>query len=359
MAQTWPAVLTALLAGNDLTAESAEWAMAEIMSGDATPAQVAGFVIALRAKGETAPEIGGLVASMLRAAVRFQVPGPALDVVGTGGDRAHTVNISTMAALVAAGAGVPVVKHGNRAASSKTGTADVLEELGLAISLPPAAVLRCIAEVGIGFCFAAAFHPAMRHAGPTRSQLGVPTVFNVLGPLANPAQPAAALIGCADLRLAPILAEVLAARGTRAMVVRGEDGLDEITTSGPTAIWDVTGSQVVADRFDPIDLGIARPAAGALRGDDAAFNAAVLRDVLAGGTDGNLRAVRDAVVVNAAAALVAFDAVTGSRTYGARPASLTERIGNALPVAIASIDSGSTHRVLEEWVRLSSSLAPG
>jgi anthranilate phosphoribosyltransferase len=296
---------------------------------------------------------------MLRAAVRFEVPGPALDVVGTGGDRAHTVNISTMAALVAAGAGVPVVKHGNRAASSKTGTADVLEELGVAISLPPDAVLRCVAEVGIGFCFAAAFHPAMRHAGPTRSQLGVPTVFNVLGPLANPAQPAAALIGCADLRLAPILAEVLAARGTRAMVVRGEDGLDEITTSGPTAIWDVTGSRVVADRFDPIDLGIARPAADALRGDDAAFNAAVLRDVLAGGTDGNLRAVRDAVVVNSAAALVAFDSVTGSQTYGPTPTSLTERIGNALPVAIASIDSGSAHKVLEDWVRLSSSLAAG
>lgn len=326
------------------------------MAGDATPAQIAGFVVALRAKGETPAEIEGLVTAMLAAAVTFEMPEPALDVVGTGGDRAHTVNISTMAALVAAGAGIPVVKHGNRAASSKTGTADVLEELGVAIALPPDAVRRCALEAGIGFCFAAAFHPAMRHAGPTRRELGVPTVFNVLGPLANPAQPEAALIGCADARLAPVLAEVLAARGTRAFVVRGEDGLDEITTTGPTRIWDATGPYVVESRFDPADLGIAVPTEGALRGDDAAFNAAVLRGVLEGRTDDNLGAVRDAVQLNAAAALVAFDAVAGSLTYGDASSPFGDRIARALPVAAAAVDSGAALAVLDRWIVLSRTL---
>jgi anthranilate phosphoribosyltransferase len=210
---TWPDLLTALLAGTDLTRDQATWAMDQIMSGDATTAQVAGLVVALRAKGESADEVAGLVDAMLAHAVRVPLTVPALDVVGTGGDRAHTVNISTMAALVAAAAGAPVVKHGNRAASSQTGTADVLERLGVPLSLPPDAVLACVADAGIGFCFAAAYHPAMRHAAAPRRELGVPTVFNVLGPLANPAQPAAALIGCADARLAPVLAAVLAARG--------------------------------------------------------------------------------------------------------------------------------------------------
>ena len=357
MTTTWPEVLGDLLAKRDLSADRARWAMDQVMAGEATSAQIAGFVIALRAKGETAAEVSGLVAAMLEAAVTFRVPEPSLDVVGTGGDRAHTVNISTMAALVAAGAGIPVVKHGNRAASSKTGTADVLEELGVAISLPPEAVRRCTLEAGIGFCFAASFHPAMRHAGPTRRELGVPTVFNVLGPLANPAAPESALIGCADARLAPVLAQVLAARGTRAFVVRGEDGLDEITTAGPTRVWDATGPDVVEQRFDAGDLGIPVPAEGALRGDDAGFNAAVLRAVLNGETGGNLGAVRDAVLLNAAAAIVAFDAVGGSTTYGGAEVSLSERFARALPVATAAVDSGAAVAVLERWIVLSQTLA--
>ncbi|MEI7780072.1 MAG: anthranilate phosphoribosyltransferase [Actinomycetes bacterium] len=357
MAADWPAVLGELLAGQDLDSKTAAWAMGEIMVGAATPAQIAGFVVALRAKGETATEVSGLVEAMLAAALRIVPSGPALDVVGTGGDRSHTVNISTMAALVAAGAGIPVIKHGNRAASSQTGTADVLEELGVAISLSPDAVRRCTDEVGIGFCFAAAFHPAMRHAATTRRELGVPTVFNVLGPLANPAQPAAALVGCADLRLAPVLAQVLAMRGTRALVVRGTDGLDEITTYAPTSVWDVTGDGVVVDEFDTADLGIGRPVADALRGGDAHFNATVLRELLAGGTAGNLSAVRDAVLVNAAAALVAFDTVTGSLAYGGREEVLVRRVSRAMPVAAAALDSGAAERVLDRWIELSSALA--
>lgn len=333
--------------------------MAQVMSGDATPVQVAGFVVALRAKGETAPELLGLVSAMLRAAVRFEVPVPALDVVGTGGDRAHTVNISTMSALVAAGAGVPVVKHGNRAASSKTGTADVLEALGVVIALEPDAVRRCTLETGIGFCFAAAYHPAMRHAAVPRRELGVPTVFNVLGPLANPAQPPAALIGCADARIAPTLAEVLFARGTRALVVRGQDGLDEITTAAPTSVWDVTGDSIRQVVLDTADLGLPRPAEGALRGDDAEFNARVVRAVLGGSTEGNHAAVRDAVLVNSAAALVAFDAVGGAGTYGGPEVPLLDRVAGALPVAVASIDSGAALTVLDRWAALSTALAAG
>ena len=212
-APSWPGLLGRLLAGQDLAADDTEWAMDQVMSGEASPAQVAGFVVALRAKGETAPEIAGLATAMLAHARPVDVPGPVVDIVGTGGDGAHTVNISTMAAVVMAAAGARVVKHGGRAASSQSGSVDVLEALGVPVDLGPDAVARCVAEVGIGFCFAQVFHPAMRHAGPVRGQLGVPTAFNLLGPLTNPARPGAALIGCADVRFAPILAEVLAARG--------------------------------------------------------------------------------------------------------------------------------------------------
>ena len=268
-------------------------------------------MVALRAKGETADEVGGLVTAMLRHAVRVEGAGTVLDVVGTGGDRAHTVNISTMAAIVAAAAGARVVKHGNRAATSKTGTADVLEELGVVITLPADRVVPCLQRAGIAFCFAPTFHPAMRHAAVPRRELGVPTVFNVLGPLANPAEPAAALVGCADRRLAPVMAGVLAARGVRALVVRGDDGLDEITTATTTTVWDTRpgDGSVVETRLDPAGLGIAAPAPGALQGGEAAENAAVLRAVMRGEPG----PVRDAVLLNAAAALAAWDAATGDR----------------------------------------------
>lgn len=356
---TWPDLLTALLAGHDLDRTQAAWAMDQIMAGDTTPAQVAGFVVALRGKGETADEVAGLVDAMLDHAVRVPLDAPALDVVGTGGDRAHTVNISTMAALVAAAAGAPVVKHGNRAASSQTGTADVLEELGVVLALPPQGVLDCLAAGGIGFCFAAAYHPAMRHAAGPRRELGVPTVFNVLGPLANPAQPAAALVGCADARLAPIQAAVLAGRGVRALVVRGDDGLDEITTYTTTQVWDVTAGDgsVRPATVDPAALGIAAPPPDALRGGDAARNAAVLRAVIGGERSDAVDPVRDAVRLNAAAALVAFDAATGAGSVGPVTAPVQDRVAAALPRATQVLDSGRAAEVLDRWIEASRAAA--
>src|SRR4051812_19239190 len=281
--------------------------MREGMSGEATPAQVAGFVVALRAKGETPDEVAGFVETMLAEAAHVEVPGRVVDTCGTGGDRAHTVNISTMAALVVAGAGVPVVKHGNRAASSACGSADLLEELGVVVDLPPAAVGPCLADAGIAFCFAPVFHPGMRHAAVPRREIGVPTVFNVLGPLTNPARPAAQAVGVSDARLAPVMAGVLAARGADALVFRGDDGLDELTTTGTSTVWVGSEGQVSSCTFDPSSLGLARSSVEDLRGADASFNASVARSLLAGETG----PVRDAVVLNAAAAIAAYDGGSG------------------------------------------------
>ena len=335
---TWPGLLHRLLARESLSATETAWAMDRIMSGDSTPVQVAGFVVGLRAKGETVEELTGLVEAMLAHAVRIQVPGPTVDVVGTGGDRANTVNISTMAALVVAGAGLRVVKHGNRAASSACGSADVLEELGVRLDLAPERVADVARTAGITFCFAQAFHPAMRHTAQARRELGVPTVFNFLGPLTNPAQPDAAAIGVADLRMAPLIAGVLASRGTSALVFRGEDGLDELTTSGPSQVWIVRGGTVSGQRLDPASLGVAASPVSALLGGDAAFNAGVVRDVLAGAVG----PVRDAVLLNAAAALVAADAVPDDDLEG--------RMTAALAVAAAAVDSGSAAGALDRWV---------
>src|SRR4051812_40041137 len=256
--------------------------MGEVMGGNASPAQIAAFAVALRAKGETPEEVSGLVRAMLEHAHRVTVAGPAVDTCGTGGDRAHTVNISTMAALVVRGAGVTVVKHGNRAASSACGSADVLEALGVVVDLPPGRVEQCVAQAGIGFCFAPVFHPALRHAATARSEMGVATVFNFLGPLTNPAQPPAQAVGVADERMAGVMAGVLAARGVSALVFRGEDGLDELSIAGPSRVWAVAAGTVRDDRVVPADLGIDPPAAGALVGGDASVNAAVTRRLLAG-----------------------------------------------------------------------------
>ena len=303
--RTWPNLTGALLRGTELSTEDTAWAMAEIMSGAATPVQIASFAIALRAKGETAAELAGLVSAMLAVATRVELPAEiraaATDVVGTGGDRAHTVNISTMAALVVAGAGVRVVKHGNRAASSACGAADLLEHLGLPLDLSAAGVARCVQEAGIGFCFAATFHPGFRHAGATRREMGVPTAFNFLGPLTNPAQPRSGAVGCADARMAGVMAGVFAGRGDSVLVMRGEDGLDEFTTAAPTRVWAVREGTVTELVIDAVDLGVPRSKDGDLRGADVEYNAAVARRVLAGETG----PVRDAVVLNAAAALAA------------------------------------------------------
>jgi len=337
---TWPGLLTRLLARQDLSASDTAWAMREVMTGEATPAQVAAFAVALRAKGESPEEVAGLAAEMLAQATPVRLPLACVDIVGTGGDGAHTVNISTMASVVTAAAGVPVAKHGNRAASSSSGAADVLEALGVVIDLPAPAVAHCVQEAGIGFFFAPVFHPGLRHAGAPRREMGIGTVFNFLGPLTNPARPAASAIGCADSRMAPVLAAVLAGRGMRALVFRGDDGLDELTTATTSAVWVVRDGEVEPDRVDPAVLGIQAPPPGALRGGDAAANAEVFRRVM----DGERGPVRDAVLLNAAAALAAFDE-RASRLHDALSAGL-ERAG-------AAVDDGRAAALLERWVTVS------
>jgi anthranilate phosphoribosyltransferase len=343
---SWPAVLTALMSGQELASDDTAWAMDEIMSGNATPAQIAGFAVLLRAKGETPGELAGLVRTMLDHAAPLTIEGPAVDVVGTGADRAHTVNISTMAALVVAGSGRRVVKHGNRAATSACGTADVLEELGVVIDLPPAGVARTVDEVGIGFCFAPVFHAGTRHAGPPRRELGVPTVFNFLGPLTNPARVTAGAIGCADPRMAPVMAAVLAARGDSALVFRGDDGLDELTTTTTSSTWVAVDGTVTAATVDPAALGIAAVEPAALRGGDRVHNAAVVREVLAGGSP----AVRDAVLLNAAAAIAAHDGLSSERLHDA--------LARGLRIAAEAIDSGAAASLLDRWVTSSQAARP-
>ncbi len=342
--RSWSALLTQLIAGRDLDTDDTAWAMDQMMSGAATPAQMAAFVVAMRAKGETPAEIAGLADGMLAHARRFQVSQRAVDVVGTGGDRAHTVNISTMAALVTAAAGAPVVKHGNRAASSQCGTADVLEALGVSIDLGPAQVAQCVDEVGIGFCFAPLFHPAMRHAAGVRREIGITTAFNFLGPLTNPAQPDAGLIGCADLRMAPVLAQVLAGRGVSALLVRGDDGLDEITTTTTTSVWVIDGGTVRREQLDPAALSVPVARREDLRGGDAATNADVVRRLLAGDPG----PVRDAVLLNSAAALVAYRGPTDDL--------VGDLLGTAQRAADA-IDSGTAAALLERWAKLTTELS--
>jgi anthranilate phosphoribosyltransferase len=342
--QTWPGLLGQLVGRQDLAQEDTAWAMNEIMSGSASPAQIGAFAVALRSKGETADEIAGLAEAMLGHALRVSVDGAAADVVGTGGDQSGTVNISTMSALVVAATGVPVVKHGNRAASSKCGSADVLEALGVTIRLTPEGVRACVAELGIGFCFAQAFHPALRHAGPVRAEIGIPTAFNVLGPLTNPAQPTAGLVGCGNPRLAPIMAAVLAGRGFSMLVARGDDGLDEITTTTTTTVWAVSGGSVRPDKIDPTRLGFPVSQPEDLRGGDASANAAKAREVL-GGAPGP---IRNTVLLNSAAAIAAFRGLSDD---------LHADLAAALPSAAEAIDSGAAAALLERWVARTAELA--
>ncbi|GGR77854.1 anthranilate phosphoribosyltransferase 1 [Streptomyces aureoverticillatus] len=334
--RTWPELLNALLSRRDLSARETAWAMDQVMSGAAGPARLAGLMVALRAKGETVEEIDGLVDAMYAHAVPLAVAGPALDIVGTGGDGSNSVNVSTMSAVVAAGAGARVVKHGNRSASSACGSADVLEELGVALDLPAPEIADVAEEVGITFCFAPLFHPAMRHAAGPRRELGIRTVFNILGPLTNPASPVARAVGVADARLAPLLAGVLARRGVSALVFRGDDGMDELTVTTTSRVWSVSGSEVREESFDPRDIGIARAGADALRGGDRAHNARVARELFAGARG----PVRDAVLLSAAAGLAALE--PGART-------VTERLADGMERAAESIDSGAAAAVLERW----------
>jgi anthranilate phosphoribosyltransferase len=294
-------------------------------------------------KAPTAAEVAELADVMLQHARRLptdQIGTDTVDVVGTGGDGVNTVNLSTMAAIVVAASGVPVVKHGNRASSSSSGSADVLEALGVRLDLPIDRVARNADEAGITFCFAQVFHPSFRHTAVPRRELAIPTAFNFLGPLTNPARVQASAVGVANARMAPLVAGVLAKRGSRGLVFRGSDGLDELTTTGPSTVWEIRQGEVTEQTFDPQELGIRPATVEELRGGDAAANAAVVRDVLSGGAG----AARDAVLLNAAAGLVAFDVDADG--------PLTERMAAALKRAEQSIDSGAAAAVLEKWVAL-------
>jgi len=331
----WPRTLTRLASHEALTADEAAEAMTAIMGGDATPGQIGAFLMALRTKGETVDEIEGLARTMLAFANLVKPPAPVVDTCGTGGDRSGTFNISTIAAIVVAGAGVPVAKHGNRAASSQCGSADLLEALGVTIDLDPAGVERCLAEAGIGFMFAPVFHPAMGHAALIRRERRVPTVFNFLGPLTNPAGPVAQVVGVSDERMLPLMAEVLARRGVRAKLFRGEDGLDELTTTGISTVYDVRDRAVRETHLDPVSLGIARASPDDLRGGTATEAADIARSVLAGEKGPR----RDVVVLNAGAAL--------------EVAGAAAELNEGIAMAAAAIDDGRAAATLDRWVAAS------
>jgi anthranilate phosphoribosyltransferase len=334
----WPAVLSTLVAGTDLTAAQAGDALREILAGDATDAQIAAFLIALRMKGESITEVSAMVDAMLDSAAPIELPaGPdAIDIVGTGGApsrRAHALNVSTMASFVAAGAGARVVKHGNRKASSTSGSFDLLEMLGVPLELDGPGVAHCVAEAGIGFCFARSFHPAMRHAGPVRTQLGVPTVFNFLGPLSHPAHVQRQVIGVSDSRIAPIVVGVLQQRGApRALVVTGDDGMDEFTTTTTSTVHELRDGGVTTSTFDPRDIGISLVSVDALAGGSPEVNADIARRVFAG----EQGAYRDIVCLNAAAGLFV--------------AGIVDDIAAGVVKAQASIDSGATATVLDRLI---------
>jgi anthranilate phosphoribosyltransferase len=331
----WPRTLSKVIAHQALTTEEAAEAMRVIMSGEASPGQIGGFLMALRTKGETVDELEGLASTALGFASPVEAGMPVVDTCGTGGDRSRTFNISTVAAIVVAGAGVPVAKHGNRAASSHCGSADLLEALGVKIDLDAGGVQRCLAEAGIGFMFAPVFHPAARHAGPVRGELRVPTVFNFLGPLTNPARPFAQVVGVSDERMLPLMAEVLARRGVRAKVFRGEDGLDELTTTGISTVFDVRDGDVREGHLDPATLGLAHATIDDLRGGDASEGAEIARGVLAGEAGPR----RDVVLLNAGAAL---------EVAGHAPS-----LQDGIRVAADAIDSGAAAAILERWLAVS------
>jgi anthranilate phosphoribosyltransferase len=342
----WPALIGALIKRETLTADETAWAMNEIMEGAATPTQIAGFGVALRMKGETSAELGGLAETMLARATPIDIPGPIVDLVGTGGDGARTVNISTMGTIVAAAAGARMAKHGNRAASSACGAADLLEALGVVIDLPPEATVRLMSETGVVFLFAALYHPALRHTAVPRRELGVPTVFNFLGPVANPARPGALAVGVADPRMGPVIAGVLAGRGCSALVFHGEDGLDELTTTAPSTVWVVHAGTVSQTTLDPEVLGISRSSPADLRGGDPAHNAEVARAVLAG----EQGPVRETVLLNAAAALAAEAGVPS-------PDQLPEALAAGRARAATAVDTGAAQALLARWVEASRRLA--
>lgn len=343
---SWPNLLTSLLENEDLSVSQAEWAMSQIMLGEATDAQLAAFLVALSRKGETVDEVVGFRDAILANAVPINITPRALDIVGTGGDRHGTVNVSTMAAIVIAASGIPVVKHGNRAASSKSGSSDVLGALGVNLNMEPQQVETVFEELGIAFIFAARFHPGFKHAAAARSEMGIPTVFNMLGPLCNPVRPEASAVGVANYERAALIASVFAIRGATALVFRGDDGLDELTTSGHSHIWEVSQGSVAEHDLDPAELGISRASISDLIGGDAAHNAHIAQRVLSG----EQGPVRDIVLLNAAAGIVAFKL---SQDADLVEVPIRERLQAELDTARAAIDSGAAARLLTQWAERS------
>ncbi|MGP5035084.1 anthranilate phosphoribosyltransferase [Brachybacterium alimentarium] len=346
---TWSTITSRLVRGEDLDVHEASWAMDEVMLGNTTAVQLAGFLVALQAKGVSSDELAALADSMVAHARPVRSPQRCIDIVGTGGDLARTVNISTMASMVIASTGRPVVKHGNRASSSKSGSADVLEELGVRLDLPLSAVEDLVEEIGMTFLFAQVFHPSMRFAAEARKGLGIPTVMNILGPITNPAMPRASAVGVADVTIAPTVAGVFAARGTSALVFRGLDGLDELTVTGESQVWEVRGAEVREHLLDPHRLlGLSRAGHDALRGGTAAENAQVARDLFDGSREGRMEAVRDAVLLNAASGVQAFDGIGLEASDG-----FEDRFVVAYREVEAALDSGRPKELLENWAAAS------
>lgn len=351
MRSSWADLLVRLIGGEDLSSIDTAWAMDQVMNGGTSPVILAGFLTALATKGETAEEVRGLADSMLAHARPISIEGQCLDIVGTGGDRLSTVNISTMASVVIAAAGIPVVKHGNRASSSACGSADCLEALGVNLMLPLEGVEKTFRELGITFCFANYFHPSMRFAAQARKELAIPTAFNILGPLTNPAKPSTSVIGVYSAQKAPLVAEVLASRGTNALVFRGDNGMDELSTVTTNTVWEVRDGDIAEYRLDAVaDLGLASASIDDLRGGDAQMNAKVFRAVL-GGEAG---AARDAVCLNAAGAFVAHGKYDGLRP---EDGTFHERMAAGLDLARETIGAGKANRLLERWVELSMQLS--
>lgn len=342
--RNWPGILGTLVEGQDLSIGDAEWAMQRVMAGEATSAQLAGLLVALRIKGETVDEIVGFRDAVLANAVPLDVSADVLDIVGTGGDPFGAVlNISSVASVIAAAAGVPVVKHGNRGASSASGASDVLSALGLNLEIDADRVAGVLSETGITFAFAAMFHPGFRHAGPTRKELGISTLFNILGPLCNPARPNASAVGVASLERVPLVVGVFQTRGATALVYRGDDGIDKLTTTGHSHIWEVSRGFVTEHDLDPADLGIARADIQSILGADPEHNAAVARAMLAGEPG----AVRDIILLNAAAGLVSWEL---SRNPDLLQEPILARLAAGLERAASVVDSGAALHKLDEWV---------
>lgn len=346
---TWPQLTRSLLAREPLSHDAARWSMNEIMSGKAEPVALAGFLTALEAKGVEGAELTAIADAMTDHAVSVDVTDHAVDIVGTGGDLAHTVNISTMASIVIASTGRTVIKHGNRATSSKSGSADVLDALGIRLATPPSAVGELLDTVGIAFLFAQEYHPSMKHVVPTRKGLGIPTVFNLLGPLTNPARPRASVVGVANLAMAPVVADVFARRGTSALVFRGEDGLDEITIQDATRLWEVSDGSVREHVLHPTeDFGLPLGAPGSLRGGDASYNADIARRIFAGEKATELSPIRNAVALNAAAGILAYDAI-GAAEPGA---DFKAAFAKALDEAVRTLESGASADLVARWSEL-------